>query len=77
MKRRIMIGSFALSAGYYDAYYLKALKSRRLISNDFQEVFKEVDVIMGPVSPQLRGILDLKRIQFPITCPTFILSQLI
>jgi len=51
VKRRIMIGSFALSAGYYDAYYLKALKSRRLISNDFQEVFKEVDVIMGPVSP--------------------------
>ncbi len=51
VKRRIMIGAFALSAGYFDAYYLKAQKIRRLIKNDFVEAFKEVDVIMGPVSP--------------------------
>ncbi|MDC0446468.1 Asp-tRNA(Asn)/Glu-tRNA(Gln) amidotransferase subunit GatA [Gammaproteobacteria bacterium] len=61
VKRRIMIGSFALSAGYYDAYYLKALKSRRLISNDFQEVFKEVDVIMGPVSPTIAWDIGSKK----------------
>ncbi|KKK68328.1 hypothetical protein LCGC14_2945170, partial [marine sediment metagenome] len=51
VKRRIMIGAYALSAGYYDAYYLKAQQCRRLISNDFQEAFKEVDVIMGPTAP--------------------------
>ena len=50
VKRRIMIGTYALSAGYYDAYYLKAQQCRRLISNDFQEAFKEVDVIMGPTA---------------------------
>jgi len=61
VKRRIMIGSFALSAGYYDAYYLKALKSRRLISNDFQEAFKEVDVIMGPVSPTTAWDIESKK----------------
>jgi len=61
VKRRIMIGSFALSAGYYDAYYLKALKSRRLISNDFKEVFKEVDVIMGPVSPSTAWDIGSKK----------------
>ncbi|MEE2729287.1 MAG: Asp-tRNA(Asn)/Glu-tRNA(Gln) amidotransferase subunit GatA [Pseudomonadota bacterium] len=51
VKRRIMIGTYALSAGYYDAYYLKAQKVRRLIKNDFDEAFKNVDVIMGPTSP--------------------------
>ncbi|MBA55834.1 MAG: Asp-tRNA(Asn)/Glu-tRNA(Gln) amidotransferase GatCAB subunit A [Pseudomonadales bacterium] len=51
VKRRIMIGTYALSAGYYDAYYLKAQKVRRLIKNDFDEAFKSVDVIMGPTSP--------------------------
>jgi aspartyl-tRNA(Asn)/glutamyl-tRNA(Gln) amidotransferase subunit A len=51
VKRRILIGTYALSAGYYDAYYLKAQKIRRLISNDFIEAFKTVDVIMGPTSP--------------------------
>jgi aspartyl-tRNA(Asn)/glutamyl-tRNA(Gln) amidotransferase subunit A len=51
VKRRIMIGTYVLSAGYYDAYYIKAQKIRRLIKNDFVDVFKEVDVIMGPVSP--------------------------
>jgi aspartyl-tRNA(Asn)/glutamyl-tRNA(Gln) amidotransferase subunit A len=46
-----MIGTYALSAGYYDAYYLKAQKVRQLISEDFKKVFQKVDVIMGPVSP--------------------------
>jgi aspartyl-tRNA(Asn)/glutamyl-tRNA(Gln) amidotransferase subunit A len=51
VKRRIMTGTYALSAGYYDAYYLKAQQCRRLISNDFQQAFNDVDVIMGPTSP--------------------------
>jgi aspartyl-tRNA(Asn)/glutamyl-tRNA(Gln) amidotransferase subunit A len=51
VKRRIMIGTYALSAGYYDAYYLKAQKVRGLIRHDFQEAFKKVDVIMGPTTP--------------------------
>ncbi|MBS0264112.1 MAG: Asp-tRNA(Asn)/Glu-tRNA(Gln) amidotransferase subunit GatA [Planctomycetes bacterium] len=51
VKRRIMLGTYALSAGYYDAYYLKALKVRRLIRNDFDAAFKEVDVIASPVNP--------------------------
>ena len=51
VKRRIMVGTHALSAGYYDAYYLKAQKLRRLISQDFQEAFESVDVIMGPTAP--------------------------
>ncbi|OGN02690.1 MAG: aspartyl/glutamyl-tRNA amidotransferase subunit A [Candidatus Yanofskybacteria bacterium RIFCSPHIGHO2_01_FULL_43_42] len=50
-KRRIMIGAYALSSGYYDAYYLKAQKVRRLIKNDFDSAFEKVDVIVGPVSP--------------------------
>jgi len=50
-KRRIMLGAFALSSGYYDAYYLKAQKVRALIKNDFDDVFKQVDVIVGPTSP--------------------------
>ena len=53
VKRRIMLGTYALSAGYYDAYYLKALKVRRLIRHDFDAAFAEVDLIAGPVSPQL------------------------
>ncbi len=51
VKRRILIGTYALSAGYYDAYYLKAQKVRRLISEEFQRAFAEVDVLMGPVTP--------------------------
>ena len=51
VKRRIMIGTYALSAGYYDAYYLKAQQLRHLISDDFARAFEEVDVIMGPTSP--------------------------
>jgi len=53
VKRRIMIGTYALSAGYYDAYYLKAQKVRRLISDDFTKAFEKVDVIMGPTSPSV------------------------
>ncbi|MCW8944987.1 MAG: Asp-tRNA(Asn)/Glu-tRNA(Gln) amidotransferase subunit GatA [Sedimenticola sp.] len=51
VKRRIMVGTYALSAGYYDAYYLKAQKIRHLISDDFRDAFKQVDVIMGPTAP--------------------------
>lgn len=51
VKRRIMIGTYVLSAGFYDAYYKKAQQVRRLIKNDFVEAFKEVDVIMSPASP--------------------------
>jgi aspartyl-tRNA(Asn)/glutamyl-tRNA(Gln) amidotransferase subunit A len=51
VKRRIMVGTYALSAGFYDAYYRKAQKIRRLIKDDFDRAFKEVDVIIGPTSP--------------------------
>ena len=52
VKSRIMVGTFALSAGYYDAYYRKAQQIRRLIKNDFVNAFAEVDVIIGPTTPQ-------------------------
>ena len=51
VKRRIMTGTYVLSAGYYDAYYLRAQKVRRLITDDFARAFGEVDVLMGPTSP--------------------------
>ena len=51
VKRRIMIGTYVLSSGYYDAYYLKAQKVRRLIKNDFDEAFKKVDAILTPSTP--------------------------
>jgi aspartyl-tRNA(Asn)/glutamyl-tRNA(Gln) amidotransferase subunit A len=51
VKRRILMGTYALSAGYYDAYYIKAQKIRRLISEDFKRTLAQVDVIMGPVTP--------------------------
>ncbi|MCU7880908.1 MAG: Asp-tRNA(Asn)/Glu-tRNA(Gln) amidotransferase subunit GatA [Candidatus Thiodiazotropha sp. (ex Lucinoma aequizonata)] len=51
VKRRIMVGTYALSAGYYDAYYLKAQKTRHLISDDFKQAFETVDLIMGPTTP--------------------------
>ena len=51
VKRRILIGTYALSAGYYDAYYLKAQQVRHLISDDFAKAFEQVDVIMGPTAP--------------------------
>lgn len=52
-KRRIMLGTFTLSSGYYDAYYKKAMKVRTLIKKDFDDAFKKVDVIISPVSPTL------------------------
>ncbi|NQZ14489.1 MAG: Asp-tRNA(Asn)/Glu-tRNA(Gln) amidotransferase subunit GatA [Alphaproteobacteria bacterium] len=51
VKRRIMIGTYALSSGYYDAYYIKAQKVRRLISNDFMEAYKKCDVLLTPTAP--------------------------
>ena len=51
VKRRILVGAYVLSHGYYDAYYLQAQKVRRLISQDFQDAFKQCDFIMGPVAP--------------------------
>lgn len=51
VKRRILVGSYVLSHGYYDAYYLKAQKIRRLIANDFKAAFQQCDVILGPVAP--------------------------
>ena len=52
VKRRIMVGTFALSTGYYDAYYRKAQQIRRLISNDFKNAFEQVDILLGPATPQ-------------------------
>ncbi|MCW8930919.1 MAG: Asp-tRNA(Asn)/Glu-tRNA(Gln) amidotransferase subunit GatA [Gammaproteobacteria bacterium] len=51
VKRRILVGTYALSEGFYDAYYVKAQKTRRLITNDFNQAFDDVDVIMGPAAP--------------------------
>jgi aspartyl-tRNA(Asn)/glutamyl-tRNA(Gln) amidotransferase subunit A len=64
--RRILIGTYALSAGYYDAYYLKAQKIRGLIREDFNNAFKKVDVIMGPTSPSVAFKLGEKTTD-PVT----------
>lgn len=60
VKRRILVGAYVLSHGYYDAYYLQAQKIRRLIANDFQHAFKSCDVIMGPVAPTVAWDLGSK-----------------
>ncbi len=60
VKRRIMIGTYVLSAGYYDAYYLKAQQLRHLISDDFRRAFEQVDVIMGPTTPSTAFRLGAK-----------------
>jgi aspartyl-tRNA(Asn)/glutamyl-tRNA(Gln) amidotransferase subunit A len=60
VKRRIMIGTYVLSAGYYDAYYLKAQQLRRLISDDFRQAFETVDLIAGPTSPTVAFPLGAK-----------------
>lgn len=60
VQRRIMIGTYVLSAGYYDAYYLKAQKVRHLIADDFKRAFEKVDVIMGPTSPTTAFALGSK-----------------
>lgn len=57
VKRRIMIGSYVLSHGYYDAYYLKAQKLRRLVANDFQNALNQCDVILSPVAPTSAPVL--------------------
>ena len=61
VRRRIMVGTYALSAGYYDAYYLKAQRIRRLIKNDFVSAFEEVDVILSPTTPNLAWKLGEKN----------------
>lgn len=66
VKRRIMIGTYVLSAGYYDAYYLQAQKVRRLIADDFRRAFTTVDVIMGPTSPTTAFSLG-ERITDPVS----------
>jgi aspartyl-tRNA(Asn)/glutamyl-tRNA(Gln) amidotransferase subunit A len=60
VKRRILVGAYVLSHGYYDAYYLQAQKIRRIIARDFQEAFKQCDVIMGPVAPSVAWNLGEK-----------------
>ncbi len=60
VQRRIMVGTYALSAGYYDAYYVKAQQIRRLIKNDFMTAFEQVDVILGPTTPNLAWKLGAK-----------------
>ncbi len=60
VKRRILVGAYVLSHGYYDAYYLQAQKIRRLIANDFQQAFASCDVIMGPVAPTVAWDLGSK-----------------
>jgi aspartyl-tRNA(Asn)/glutamyl-tRNA(Gln) amidotransferase subunit A len=66
VKRRIILGTFALSAGYSDAYFKRACQVRRLIKNDFDAAFKEVDVIMGPVAPATAYKLG-EKISDPLT----------
>ncbi len=67
VKRRILIGTYVLSAGYYDAYYLKAQKVRRLIKNDFDEALKKCDIILTPTSPfEPFAIGDKKMLENPI-----------
>jgi aspartyl-tRNA(Asn)/glutamyl-tRNA(Gln) amidotransferase subunit A len=61
VKRRIMIGTYVLSHGYYDAYYLQAQKLRRMIADDFQSAFRQCDVIAGPVAPTVAWALGDKR----------------
>ncbi|GAB7534949.1 Asp-tRNA(Asn)/Glu-tRNA(Gln) amidotransferase subunit GatA [Burkholderia sp. 22PA0099] len=60
VKRRIMVGAYVLSHGYYDAYYLQAQKIRRIIAQDFQNAFEQCDVIMGPASPSVAWDLGAK-----------------
>ena len=61
VKRRIMIGTYVLSAGYYDAYYLQAQRLRRLITDDFNRAFEKCDVIMGPTAPSTAFNLGAKK----------------
>ncbi|MBF0716197.1 Asp-tRNA(Asn)/Glu-tRNA(Gln) amidotransferase subunit GatA [Gemelliphila palaticanis] len=69
VKRRIMLGTYVLSSGYYDAYYKKAQKVRTLIKEDFDRIFKEYDVIIGPVAPTVAFNLG-EKITNPVTMYT-------
>ncbi len=53
MKRRILLGNFVLSSGYYEAYYVKAQKTRHIIQEEYAKIFKEVDLILSPVAPSV------------------------
>ena len=66
MKRRIMLGTFVLSSGYYDAYYTKAMKVRRLIQDKTKEVLTEFDVILGPTTPDTAFKIG-ENVKDPIT----------
>ena len=66
VKRRILIGTYALSAGYYDAYYKKAQQVRRLIKNDFEVAFESIDLIMTPTSPGTAFAFGSKGVQNPV-----------
>ena len=61
VKRRIMIGTYVLSHGYYDAYYLQAQKLRRMVADDFQACFRHCDIVAGPVAPSVAWALGAKR----------------
>jgi aspartyl-tRNA(Asn)/glutamyl-tRNA(Gln) amidotransferase subunit A len=60
VKRRIMLGTYALSAGYYDAYYGKALKVRRVMADDFERAYRQVDLLLAPTSPTVAFELGAK-----------------
>jgi aspartyl-tRNA(Asn)/glutamyl-tRNA(Gln) amidotransferase subunit A len=66
VKRRIMTGTYVLSAGYFDAYYLKAQKVRRLITDDFRSAFEKVDLLIGPTTPTPAFAIGAK-IDDPVT----------
>ena len=66
VKRRILIGTYVLSSGYYDAYYKRAQKVRSLIKNDFDQVFKKIDLILTPTTPTSAFPLGSKGTQDPV-----------
>jgi aspartyl-tRNA(Asn)/glutamyl-tRNA(Gln) amidotransferase subunit A len=66
VRRRILIGTYVLSAGYYDAYYLKAQKVRTLIAQDFDRVFQQVDVLLTPTTPTEAFAIDERPVD-PVT----------
>ncbi len=66
VKRRILLGTFSLSAGYYEAYYLKAQKARRLIREDFDRAFEDVDLILAPTQPALPPLIG-EKIEDPLS----------
>ncbi len=75
VKRRIMLGTYVLSSGYKEAFYVKALKVRRLVKNDFDKAFEVCDVIMGPTAPAPHFRSATRpTTRSPCTCPTFIRS---